>query len=782
MLFAGQNSRSSRVQTLTVSLLSVAGAVCFLLMAFFTERVWGGEERALYNIPYTYVHEGKVAFPAYAYTSGILYDRLFVHPPAHYVEIAYLMKLGLPLYYAEALPALFWAIVCLVLVATAKFSFTAKLGLLCGVIGGVGWVATIGFWDYGFHLRPDAHMAFALLAGFLALAAAQVQSWEVRRFFVGALLVTYGSTIHYPGWCAWLGLAAFLFAARGLPWREYRIRLIAAVLGVSLAGMPYVIFHILPNREYLRQYSTFVSWARIPEAIRANFPVYRDVANLVSWKLPQMFYALPLNELFVLGIPPFAAALALLIWHRETRTMAFSLLPLSLFLFGIFERKLWSYFYLECMFVLIGVWLFVAWAWMKLAAFLPAKWGKLAGPLLAIVFLVGFGKYTPELTRVQWKRQRHEFGFLRARAKEIVGPNATIAAIHPLWYIAGARRWFDLTPELLRNAPPLDLRTYFSRFDDVAVLSMASLGTRTGINEASLYEQGILRLRGFLDSRNPPQSRLVFLSPRHELPVRGFYWADGKFFRFEKAPNGRLAIVSIVMSGDLQPFLNTLAPLRYWTLDLPNAAGQAIPRFVLVMLLDAQRYDRGDTMLAGVKPLEAIRGNAEQMDLLSMPPPADEVDPIDIPRSYSELLALIAKPSSAGLRASLQLSPYLENATVYPAPDNAKWFRVVAKRPLTGQRLASAEMPQLAEGRYYRIVLDLEMEAGGISIQAMQNGQVLESLYREIPLKRASVSFVVQCKGGSPLQLVLAAYNSLGSAPVRLRMSEPALEEVHLPD
>ncbi|HYL75096.1 MAG TPA: hypothetical protein VEU96_12875 [Bryobacteraceae bacterium] len=777
-----QNRGSIHVQTLTVGLLSVIGAIFFLLMAFLTERVWGGEERTLYNIPYTYLHEGKVAFPAYAFTSRILYDRLYVHPPTHYLEIAHLMKLGLPLYYAEAVPALFWAMVCLALIVTAEFSFATKLGLLCGVISGGGWVATIGFWDYGFHLRPDAHMAFALLAGFLALAAAQVQGWEVRRFFLGALLLTYGSTVHYPGWCAWLGVTAFLFAAyRALPWRDYRIRLIAAVLGAGLAGIPYVVYHMLPNRAYLHQYSAFVSWARIPEAIHANFSVYRDVAHLAAWKLPQMFYALPLSELFTLGIPPFLAAVGLLIWHKETRVLALSFLPFSLFLFGIFERKLFPYYYLEGILVLIGVWLFVAWAWMKLAILPAAKWQKFAGPLLAVLFLVGFGKYTPELTRVQWKRQRHEFGFLRARAKEIVGPNATVAAIHPLWYIAGARRWLDLTDDLLRKLPPVDLRTYFSRFDDVAVLSMVSLGTRTGWNEAALYEQGILHLRGFLDSRNPPQSKLVFLSPRREM-VRGFYWTDGRFFRFQEDPGGRLACVSLVVSGDLQPLLSTLAPLRYWALELPNAAGQAIPRFVLVMLLDAQRYDRGDPVLAGVKPLEAIRGNAEQMDLLSLPPPADEVDPIDIQRSYSELLASLAKPSSNGLRASVDLSPYPVNATVEPVPDRVKWFRVATRRPLTGQQLATAELPRLLSGRYYRITFHLEMETGGMAAQVIQNGQVLASLNREVPLAHASASFVVHCNGDSPLQFALAAGNSLESAPVRFRISEPVLEEVHLPD
>ena len=52
---APQNgSRLTCTQASTVAALSIAGAFFSLLMAFFTERKWGGEERTLYNIPYTY--------------------------------------------------------------------------------------------------------------------------------------------------------------------------------------------------------------------------------------------------------------------------------------------------------------------------------------------------------------------------------------------------------------------------------------------------------------------------------------------------------------------------------------------------------------------------------------------------------------------------------------------------------------------------------------------------------------------------------------------------------
>jgi len=49
-------NRFTGTQRWTTAALSIAGAVVFLLMAFFTERNWGGEARTLYSISYTYLH------------------------------------------------------------------------------------------------------------------------------------------------------------------------------------------------------------------------------------------------------------------------------------------------------------------------------------------------------------------------------------------------------------------------------------------------------------------------------------------------------------------------------------------------------------------------------------------------------------------------------------------------------------------------------------------------------------------------------------------------------
>ena len=774
---------SGRVEVYTIAGLTALGALSFVLMAFFTERIWAGEERVLQNVPYTYVHEGKLAFPVYGYYDRANYDRMIMHSPTHYWEIGCLMKLGLPLYYAEATPALLWAIAVLLVITTSAFPFRLKSGLLCGSIAAVGLVATIGNWDYGVHLRPDADTAFSLLAGFLLLAASQVQGWEVHRMFLGSLAVTYGSTIHYPGGLAWLGVLIFLWAAsRSLAWKEYRVRLTASILGASLAGVPYLLYHLLPNRAFLAQFSGQMSLTNIWQTIQLNLPIYRGaVQELAQWHFPQLFYALPSRLACAWSIPPFVVAFTLLIVHKPTRVLAWGFLPYPLFLFAILGRKLWSYLYFENSLLLIGVWLLVTMAWFKLAEFLPASRRWIAGPSLALLFLTSFWRFTPELQRVELKKHRHELPFLRERSKEILGSNATVASILPFWYIGGGRRWFDLSSDLLLHLPQTNLPTFLSRFDAVAMFHLSFYGTQTGVNEASLFDQGTLRMRGFMASRDSLSTRWVLLSEYQSKPVRGFFWRDDRFFRFDEAPNGRLALVSLRIAGDYEPFVRALAPIQYWALDLPKNPDQSQP-YVLVLLMDAARYERGDALLSQARVVEMIRGNAEQLNPESLPAAAD-ADPIDIPRSYSELLALLAQPSNSGLRTSLELQPYANHAAVDQVAGKTDWLRVTSTGKLTSEWLVSAQTPALIQSRYYRINLNVDMETGGIATSAVQDGVALQTLYREIPLAHARESFVVQSQSNSPVYLVIAAANErTGASAVRFRVSAPVVEEVTIPD
>jgi len=781
ILVEGQSSALERsVLRWTVRSLALIGSIGIILMGFFTERHWGSEEPTLFNIPFTYVHEGKLALPVYGYWYRASYDQLFVHPPTHYWEVGWLMKLGVPLYYAEATPVVLLSILILILIVTSRFSLILQLGLAAGVAFGMGFVAVTGSGDYSFHLRPDAHLAVALLAGLIALQASRIQNWENKRLFLGSFLVTYASTIHYPALFAWVGIVVFVFLAfRDLPWRQSCFKVLLMVVGGSLAGVPYLVVHLIPNLAYLQQYSSYISFEHIRDTIVQNASYYRGILqSLNEWGFPGLVYAWPLKEALRFSVPPFIVAVFLLFWSKQTRAMALGVLPFATFLFAISSRKMASYYDLECMLLLVGVWVWAAAGWMKLAAFLPGRSQILAAPLFALVATGLMFGCTPEMANVRLRPQHHEFPLLRTLSKEIMGPHATVASIHPLWYFSGAERWFDLTNDLLSNPATMDPHIYWSRFDAVAMPHTTSLHTNTGVDEASLYADGILRFRGFMGSRIAPEHRWVWLSPRVGQPVDGFVWRDGTLQRFRQAPEGEYAVVSAVTS-DEEGMLKALSPIQYWDSDMPKLASEQHPRSLLFMLLSEQQLDSHAGIFSEGKPLEVIRGSLQTVDPNSFSGPSPKSDQVEIVRSYAELLPSLATAVPGASRISLQFRTF--GSGVETAQAGSDGYRISTKEAGWGV-LAMAEIPKTMEGHYYKVSLDMEMKAGGAAIQVFSGVELkpVATVYQEIPLKHTSKSFVFQAPQREPLRVSVEAWNPNKVAPVDVTVRNATIQEVQL--
>jgi hypothetical protein len=764
----------------TVWLLTSIGVIAIMALGFFAERRYGGEEPTLYNIPYTFVHENRVAFPVYGFWYRAAYDKLFVHPPTHYLEVGLLMKAGVPLYYAEAIPVVALSILCLLLIATARFSPAIQLGLLAGMIFGVGWVSVLGGVDFSFHLRPDAHMAFALLAGFLALQTARVQNWEPKRLFLGSFLVTYGSTLHYPALFAWAGVLFFVaFAIRDLAWRPLGGRLLIILAGGCLAGIPYLVFHLLPSLPDLQRYSEYVSTAHIRDTIRENFDVYRGLLQLdESWYFPGLIYGWPLTEALRFSVPPFAAAVGLLVWRRETRPLALSVLPFMCFLFFISSRKLSSYYHMDCVLLLIAVWVWLAIGWMKMASHLPERVQILMPPVFGCLVVGLFWVGTPEFANVRLKFHRHEFSTLRALAKNIMGPNALVASIHPLWYFSGGSEWFDLTNDLLQNPPKIDPHTYWSRFDAVAVFNEFTMGTSTGANEASLYKDGILRLRGFLESKVASEHRWVWLSPRKDRPVEGFVWRKGGLWQFRESPGGAVVVISVI-TANRAGLTKAFAPIEYWAMDLPKTSDNPHPPSLLFMLLERQQFDRGKPILKDEVPVEIVAGSLQAVDPNSFPIPTRQEDEIRIPRSYAEMLVSLAVPRPGSPAVPLRLSLVANDAQAERLDSGSYHIKADA---VEWERLAVASIPGVVEGHDYRVTLDIQMEKGGVALQILsgKDAKVLETIYQEVPLKHASKSFVFHAPDDQPVSLSVGAWNVHELSPISVTVSTPVVQDVTL--
>jgi hypothetical protein len=636
---------------------------------------------------------------------------------------------------------------------------------------GIGWFATSGAVDFSYHVRPDANMAFALLAGFLALQASRAEKWETKRLFLGSFLVTYGCTVHYPALFAWIGVAAFaFFAFRDLPPKSFGQWLLIVAAGGCLAGVPYLVFHLLPNLADLRRYSDYVSMSKLVENIKLNFTAYHDLyAKIASYPFPGLIYAWPIKELLAYSIPPFAVAAALMVPRSDVRPLALSLLPFTCFLFFVSGRKWLPYYDVDCILLLVAVWIWIAAGWMKLASFAPPRLRSLAPAVFGLVVLAVFFTTTPALATVELRAHQHEYLFLRALGKEIAGPDATVSSIHPAWFFSGGRRWFDLTNDLLQNPFTQDPRTYWSRFDAVVVPHTTSMATNTKVNEPTLYIDGILRLRGFLVSRLSPGFRWIYMSPRADKPVEGFLWRNGALYKFAQSDRGEYVIVSLV-TDDVDALLKSVAPIQFWYMDLPASK----TRRLLFLFTERSRLQS----LQHERLIEVVPGSMQPADLAAYPVVPLNDDRITIFPTYSELLSFFAAPAPGTSPVPLDIGMVSNRArgerlssSLNVTEDATQW-----------DSLASAAIPGVSPGHDYKITFDAAMKEGGLRLQVVSgNGStVLATVYQEVPVPRLTKSFVFRAVDNGPVYFVVGAWNTSRPGSVSATIENAVVQEVRL--
>src|SRR5262249_45115752 len=135
-----------------VCALAMTAAVIFYLA--FATRPMVYDEVVLYNPIYMYLHTGVMTYPAHHH-----FDDMTVHPPPHYLVIAWLMRLGFSLYHAAAvLPSLLFLVLCILLLRSS-FALHLRVSIAAGVF------LSAFVWNYTYTIRPDMDMALAWMTG-----------------------------------------------------------------------------------------------------------------------------------------------------------------------------------------------------------------------------------------------------------------------------------------------------------------------------------------------------------------------------------------------------------------------------------------------------------------------------------------------------------------------------------------------------------------------------------------------------------------------------------------
>jgi len=556
------------------ALVALAALFVTTLLVLLVRPSEDSEFEGLFNPIYMFLTTGRMTYPVH-----YAFDEMVIHPPIHYLEIALLMKAGVPGPLAVALVPWLLCLSALGLLTFSAVSWRLKIALAWGLAGTIAFSS-----PYGGILRPDLHLFLAWVAGLVALESGRAGGWVTWRLAAGAALVTYASAIHYFGAVAFLAVVPYGIAALRERGRAgARRACMALVAGGCLVGIPYLVFFVVPHWAGIMAIVKAVQGAGgSGEAFRKHLADYAGGLTGVR--------RLGLGSLLLAGL--YRARVPVFLWsvpglaRAETCVLAAATLPLCSFvLFHSQGKSMW--YYMPEAFVALSAAAYLVAAVAEAVArrgnvAAVARWGS--GLFLSwTVVAPAITLYHRDLTPIT-ALPVLAIDVLRAAARQIVGRNASIGGRIGAWYTSGAHEWYDVAGDLLwqESLAGIDPPSYFRGFDYLVEHAANSYVTanREGRTLGTWYADGTLHLHGFLFAHRrgfqdfDPEGRralaptgtayhdALILSARPANRITGFHLSGRTLWRFSSAPEGTHVFVALVCP------LTDPALVNRW--DLPN--------------------------------------------------------------------------------------------------------------------------------------------------------------------------------------------------------------------
>jgi hypothetical protein len=581
----------------TVWVVTATILLCAFAWSFFSELNNSIDTIGLYSSVYTYLHYGKMTSPAYHF-----FHAMIIHPPTRYLAVALLMKAGIPFQYAMCVPAFLLMSVAILVIATSRFSSSAKIFLLCGMLMGTLQVGPM-------ELRPDLDVGLAWFAGLVTLEAGRLQNWDSKRLFLGAFLLTAASGIHYTASVAWLGAVVYIYAGWCLADSKWKT-VLSIIAGGCLFGIPYLALFVIPHWVEINSWiHATQATAGILASVRNHYHAYKllyaDCTNI-----PCRIVFWPLGA----GLPVVIIAFPVLFCIRQVRGLALASLPQVLFFLLFAQRKptMPGYFLPELILYSCAISFLCIWTIRRLEEHFR-KPARLALPIASVVLLSAVLSAAPWLKYTYLRVRPDELGIARAAGRRILGPNALVGVRFAGYYTNGGTYLYLIEPELLwHNLGNLNLKSYFDNFDALAEDAFMSDATVNEQNKSltSWYADGVLQLRGFYFSgsqedlfhlfgfQNNLRSYLL-LSARKPSTLQGFVLLpDGRqVAEYREEADGKDVFVAAVC--DSRPNLN-LPGLEYPDFFLlPSEDHNPLQKGLLTFVTESQAFLRLQPLLAG---------------------------------------------------------------------------------------------------------------------------------------------------------------------------------------
>jgi dolichol-phosphate mannosyltransferase len=588
------------------------------LYSFFMDRTPVFDEIGLHNPVYMYLHYGKMTYPMHGDP-----EFMVVHPPVHYLWIAYMMKLGMNLFQAAGVPVFLLIVLSSILIARSRFTSEMQIGLVAAMF------FTIFIWGKFYSVRPDLHVTLAWFAGLISLESSRLDGWSKSKLFLGSFLSFYAAGIHYWGVAA--ASAPIIYGAmmiRSEGFKAAKGKLGFQLAGISIFLLPYISLFVIPNYQYIKQMIQAVQGdGGALDAYKRHMTSYESFSQWAKngWALrpTSTFLNYPV---FAIGIPAAFLSVLLLFIKKKTRLLALAGCILPMFVLFFSQRKQIGYTgYFMPEFLLFSfafiLFLFISLNYL-LSKILPLRIKFLSFIIPIALLAYGIVKDVPTAqgNKVHLTSYLKDLDIARASNQFILGKGALLATNSAgVWYTAGGTHIFNPWPELYYpKYLSINLREYLSKFDAIVVDNTWWNNQAKAVPFPKWYVDGIVHLKGFFfnNSRGHYANDLsmFFVSAIISEPEVGFCFKDKKLFRFRKRPDGEYVFAALVCPSKIpkEPFMEFYSA---YSLDQP---ADDAPHLVTFISKKDTYVTRKITNGKGFSERDVIQGSIERIDVKEM--------------------------------------------------------------------------------------------------------------------------------------------------------------------
>lgn len=505
-------------------------AIYFFLKVMASPHSESSDTLSLFNPVYMQHFYGQMAYPAYNQ-----FESMVIHPPLHYQLIALFYGVGFNAQASMMMPFFLSVLLVLCLIGAGSFSFEWKISYAMALVV----VSSFTFASLG--IRPDYILSVCWFGGLVCMENARITNWKTVWLFMGAFLLSVTSILHYFGAFAFLGAAPYMVHIYRTRERNFFTRKaiwVAAPVLLIVAG--YFLFHIIPNaRDVARQIAGTIQIHQ-QGSIEKHYEVYRDFFNGYFFQK-------------LLIVPVCVVAFLFLAIKPETRLLAFAGLPVTFFVLLFSSGKSGGYFIPEFLMLTFSVFLLLYWCINRLyVTFFKHHVLFLNATVAAIACMYASERIADVRVNIQQHfpsvgkafTRNSELVTMRSCSQYALGKNAKMASRMDLWYVSGAKDWFNIMPDMIQQDKYAtdSLQTFLASFDAVAEHAHMSNNTLRSDKHTinTLYLNHILHLRMFYLTNNfssPANANvlpMLFYTTDTVSNFEGFYCSNNTYLTYYK--------------------------------------------------------------------------------------------------------------------------------------------------------------------------------------------------------------------------------------------------------